>query len=1113
MKKLLYIASALVLAACANELEDIAPERAAKSEAEVPEAPLREIVIQVDEDCFNLVNADIEAGQVKTKSASLNALADELDIVSMERLYPDAGEYEQSCRKYGLHRYYIVRYREPVDGTKATEIALRGEGIANAEIVRKVTLRGFNDPYLKYQWHYVNTVKAGNDINVKEVWEKYTTGSPEVIVCVVDEGVAYTHPDIADNMWTDGNGKHGYNFSRNDGEIKWNGSGDIGHGTHVAGTIAAINNNGKGVCGIAGGDYAAGKGGVKIMSCQIFDSVTGSCVSDYLCGQAIRYGGLNGAVISQNSWGTGMDDFNNDGEIDSQDLAIFKQIGISSYIDNAINWFVEYAGCDGNGNQLPTSPMKGGLVCFAAGNDDVDYDPVSANNDLVVSVGAFGPSGNKASYSQYGDWVDLGAPGGDGEYFYIDGNLQPFIYSLGTNNDYVYWEWAGTSMACPHASGVAALAVSYFGGQGFTSAQLREAMIQGSDVVAFTNSSKPIGRKLNALGIFNYLLDQQIPPEPPAAPSSFTVSASGNTLTYSLSVGEDYKGNPVKSYILLASKNRSALAAADPSNPGAGIVSASVAVSGAIGSMVSGKITGLDFSAQYYAAVAAVDSDGRVSVLSAIKSISTGVNNPPVISTSYTGDFRFLPTESVVIPFTVSDPDSHDFTVAFTTDGKAGLTGSGSSWTFRLNAKQETFGVERSASIKATDSYGLSTVYDISYTVLVPEPPAAPDFTVGADMNVLNISWTLGTDCFGNKIKSYKILCSKSREDLVGINPASPASSVKTAVVNVGSSASVGSSLGGSISSLEFDTPYYVTLCAYDANALWSTDNKIIQTRTQVNHAPVIETSYSGEFVFLHDQYVTIPFTISDPDGHACTVSFSTTGKATMTGSGSSRTVVINGSKETGKGTLRTFTVVATDSYGMVSAKSFDYTVLPNRAPLLSAEIPGHIINGLSYRISVDLSEYFTDPDGDVLSYEIVADDNIVTLSRSGSVLSITSAGYGMAEITIIATDTENADVKATLKVLVRSDSGSVGEVAADDVIIDIYPNPVSRFLYVRGGVTPVETSIRVKTSTGTVVYDNTVPVSGFAPCAIDMKNSAPGKYIVTVGAGGETVTRTVVKR
>lgn len=176
---------------------------------------------------------------------------------------------------------------------------------------------GFNDPGLPSQWHYSNngdkmfaaTTAAGTDINVPEAW-KLTGGSPSIIVAIVDEGVKYTHPDLADNMWVnpDGSGVPGYNFATNSTKLTWSVShydnkgkydGDSGHGTHVAGTVAAVNNNGKGVCGVAGG--TGSNDGVKLMSCQIFSGGKGGTISTSV--QAIRYAADNGASIIQCSWG------------------------------------------------------------------------------------------------------------------------------------------------------------------------------------------------------------------------------------------------------------------------------------------------------------------------------------------------------------------------------------------------------------------------------------------------------------------------------------------------------------------------------------------------------------------------------------------------------------------------------------------------------------------------------------------------------------------------------------------------------------------------------------------------------------------------------------------
>ena len=317
----------------------------------------------------------------------------------------------------------------------------------------------FNDPGLSLQWHYHNEGNlpnsvAGADINLYRAW-KVTAGSREVIVAVVDGGIDYNHEDLRDNVWINEDEQAGNEDLDNNGYrgdvYGWNFVSDIStiiphsHGTHVAGTIAAVNNNGKGVCGIAGGSGVLD--GVRVMSCQIFepsDDPGGKSKGSQKIPQAIVYGANNGAVISQNSWSY-----------------VFEQ-GSTPYLNAstkaAIDYFIEYAGLDENGNQV--GPMKGGIVIFAAGNDDSDRDAYPAKYEKVLSVASMAPDFVKAYYSNYADWVDITAPGGSYRYGGKYNDACP-VYSTIPGNAYGYKQ--GTSMACPHVSGVAALVVSAFG--------------------------------------------------------------------------------------------------------------------------------------------------------------------------------------------------------------------------------------------------------------------------------------------------------------------------------------------------------------------------------------------------------------------------------------------------------------------------------------------------------------------------------------------------------------------------------------------------------------------------------------------------------------------------
>ena len=303
MKKFLLItASVLAIAACTDVPEPAEtvlaePARTARIFGEgLPEEALIPDIINVR--VSEQVAADLETHTGKDGWVNLPYVRkfDTRGVAKMRRLFPDAGKFEARTREAGLHLWYVVTTDggEPV--TRAADELYALPGVEEVELNPRIHIVGdpvvtgyaedepatraggvrypFDDPRLPAQWHYYNngTVtgsESGCDINVFSVWRGYTVGNSKVIVSVVDGGIDYSHEDLAANMWNNpeksGTTKYGYNFVNNSYQVTAE-----SHGTHVAGTIAAVNNNGIGVCGIAGGNSVTREKGVKLMSCQIF---------------------------------------------------------------------------------------------------------------------------------------------------------------------------------------------------------------------------------------------------------------------------------------------------------------------------------------------------------------------------------------------------------------------------------------------------------------------------------------------------------------------------------------------------------------------------------------------------------------------------------------------------------------------------------------------------------------------------------------------------------------------------------------------------------------------------------------------------------------------------
>ena len=512
MKTRLFIYSALLafsLSSCdKNETGNEVLEQQETSSSLTADAIDGELLIKFSPEMTSILDgyfATRAAGSgVATRSGipSTDEVLGILGAYSFERVFPVDPRTEERTREAGLHLWYKVCFDENVDLNAAIKkLAKLGEiskiqcnkriyridnRVAKESLPMGATRAAaelpFNDPELSLQWGYINKggygfeqswagAIAGCDVGCEDAWTM-CTGDSTIIVGVMDEGVHWEHPDLRANMWVnedeeyasaednDGNGykgdRYGYNFATDRGYISTTSTNATGHGTHVAGTIAAVNNNGIGVSGIAGGDAAAGKSGVKIMSLQIFDDAYASTVA--MEAKAFKYAADNGAVIMQCSWGYNSAYANimqgyTPGPASEEEWETLYPLE-----KEAIDYFIHNAGS-------PNGVIDGGIVVFASGNEFAGMSAYPGAYSKCISVSAVAADYTPATYTNFGVEVDLSAPGGDGDYYgkpgtsYENGGM---IYStLVVEGRPTYGYYEGTSMACPHVSGVIALGLSY----------------------------------------------------------------------------------------------------------------------------------------------------------------------------------------------------------------------------------------------------------------------------------------------------------------------------------------------------------------------------------------------------------------------------------------------------------------------------------------------------------------------------------------------------------------------------------------------------------------------------------------------------------------------------
>ena len=1138
---------------------------------------------------------------VRTNIANLDKVNQQFKANKMRRVFRDAGKFEAKHKEFGLHLWYEVEFNTSTPVSQliksyqnVAEISM-AEGINATKQIEGVKLpernntpvptalpAGTNDPRFVDQWHYENTGQnngtPGADISLLDAWQ-VETGNPNVIVAIEDGGVDYDHEDLAANMWInpgeiagngiddDNNGYvddiYGYNFADNTGDIY---VGD--HGTHVAGTVAAVSNNGIGVSGIAGG--SGNNDGVKLMSCNVFSASSGGFAEAY------SYAADNGAVISQNSWS-----YTSPYQYDQAVLD-----GIDYFIANA-----------GGAN----APMNGGIVIFAAGNDNSQSRYYPAYYSNVLAVASTNKNDVKAYYSNYGTWVDIAAPGGELE----TTNEDPTAVLSTFPND-TYGVFQGTSMACPHVSGVAALVVSKYAGN-ITPAELRTKLVDNTDPIDDLNTSYAGKLGSGRLNAYKALTDDNLPSVPSGlaasnvTQTSFTIgwNAVSGAVSYDVQIREqggawqtintsqitcDYSGAVAETTYEFQVRANNDAGSSSYSAIASVVTEAAPTAPNVPMNLTASDITYNSFTITWDVTAGAVDYDLNVrpagGTWSTINLSTTSYNynslnaetnyefqvraNNSVGSSDYsnieTATTLAAPTApNVPMNLTASDITYHSFTITWdvtagAVDYDLNVRPAGGTWsTINLSTTSYNYnGLNAETNyefqVRANNSVGSSDYSNIetATTLAAPSAPATPINLVASNItyNSFTISWdaVVDADDYDLDIRVTGGTWSSFNTSLTTYNYTSALASTNYEF-RVRSNNEIGSGDYSSIESLTTDQipvpeiPTGLAASNITSNSFslsWNSiefaDNYDLQIREQGGNWELFTTSatsfdYSTAMAETTYEYQVLASNSSGSSAYTSIQSFTTLAESTTP----------NYCESYGQATryeyidlveLANMNNPSGDDGGYGDYTNMTASVKPGNSYTLNFSL-GYKSRSYTanWRIYIDFNR-----DGEFTSNEIIVSGYTASAGISSSNITIpANAAIGKTRMRVMLKHRRAAksgceifsqgevedytiDISNTASAPATKSSGlAFGNPLSETPPIEelkLYPNPAKNFvtLYIQGNI---QSKVRISTLTGKTIQILTLDQESNS---IDISNLPSGMYFISIEDGDEIISKKLIK-